>query len=74
MDLADLTVTPSIIASIAVTAVLIQVFTDWSLLISVIETTRDVAILPGVIIGVILGLLLTAVLNAVLSLFNRDDT
>ena len=69
MDLADLTVTPSIIASIAVTAVLIQVFTDWSLLISVI-----VAILPGVIIGVILGLLLTAVLNAVLSLFNRDDT
>ena len=69
MDLADLIVTPSIIASITVTVVLIQVFTDWSLLISVI-----LAILPGGIIGVILGLLLTAVVNAVLSLFIRDDS
>ncbi len=69
MDLADLIVTPSIIASIAVAGVLIQVFTDWSLLLSVI-----VAILPGAIIGMILGLLLTAVVNAVLSLFIRDDS
>ena len=69
MDLADLIVTPSIIASITVTVVLIQVFTDWSLLISII-----VAILPGGIIGVILVLLLTAGVNAVLSLFIRDDS
>ncbi len=69
MDLADLIVTSSIIASITVIVVLIQVFTDWSLLISVI-----VAILPGGIIDVILGLLLTAVVNAVLSLFIRDDS
>jgi len=67
--LADHTVPPSIIASIAVASILTQGFTGWSLLISII-----VAILPGAILGMILGLLLTAVLNPVLSFFIRDDS
>ena len=67
MDLTDLTVTPSIIVSIAITSVVIHTFSGWNILVSGI-----VAVNPGAIIGMIAGLLLAAVLDSVLSLFKSE--
>ena len=52
--LADLAIPPSIIASVAVASELVQAYTGWSLLISVV-----VAIVPGVIVGFYLGAFLS---------------
>ncbi len=67
--LADLAIPPSIIASVAVAFVLVQAYTGWSLLISVI-----VAIIPGAIVGFFLGAFLSLGINAVFFYFNQNDS
>ena len=67
--LADLAIPPSIIASVAVASVLVQAYTGWSLLISVI-----VAIIPGAIVGFFLGAFLSLGINAVFFCFNQNDS
>jgi len=64
--LADLAIPPSIIASVAVASELVQAYTGWSLLISVI-----VAIIPGAIVGFFLGAYLSLGINAVFSISIR---
>ncbi len=69
IHLPDLAIPPSIIVSIAVASKLVQAYTGWSLLISVV-----VAIVPGVIVGYFLGAFLSLGIGAISFYFNQDDS